>query len=216
MPETLAIKALIIHSSLPHNHPTATSQPKGEEADHLIKVALAKDPYSHITHHVQSIMARANKDWETAYKALTRAREIDPDNIPLIRDSISLLTHMRKYDEAIEVRHRLFLLRPAGRSAWIGLAVGHELAGDFDEAIRILEGLKDLTKSEGDGGLTAEIEKRNFELWLMSLYVRAGKFAEALEKLEDDFRDRILTNQGEASELHGADDVGKICLHRRY
>lgn len=201
--ETLAIKALIIHSSLPHNHPTPSSQPKGEEAEHLIQLALKKDPYSHITHHVHSIIARANKDWDTASSALDKARKIDEDNIPLLRDSISLLTHLRKYDAAIEGRHRFYLLRPQGRSPWIGLAVGHELAGNYDEAIRIMESLKEVTKTEGDGSLNAQIEKRNMEIWLCRLYMKAGRFNDALEKLEDDFRDRIVDCQGEAAEMQG-------------
>ncbi len=193
----------MIHSALPHNHPTPTSQPKGEEAEALIALALRKDPYSHITHHVHSIMARAAKDWTTAHVALARAREIDPDNIPLIRDSISLLTHLRRYDEAVEVRHRLFLLRPTGRAGWIGLAVGHELAGDHAEAIRVLQGLKDITRSEGDGSLVSANEKKNFEIWLVSLHIKAGQFKEGLELLEDDIRDRVVACQGEAAEMQG-------------
>jgi tetratricopeptide (TPR) repeat protein len=139
--ETLAIKSLVIHSSLPHNHPTATSQPKGEEADRLIATALRKDPYSHITHHVHSIILRADKDFFAAGNALRRAREIDPDNIPLIRDSISLYTQLKQYDEAQQARIKYHSLRPNMKANWITLAVGYELCGQPEQALTVFEQL---------------------------------------------------------------------------
>lgn len=145
-PETLALKALILHSSLPHNHPTASSQPKGEEVDHLIEAALRKDPYSHITHHVNSIIARANKDYDTACRSLSRAREIDPDNMPLMRDAISLHTQLGQHKESLRVRHKYFTMRPNLRSHWISLAVGHELCGNNQEALSVFLGLEESTK----------------------------------------------------------------------
>lgn len=137
---------MILHSSLPHNHPTASSQPKGEEVDHLIAAALRKDPYSHITHHVNSIIARANKDYETACRSLSRAREIDPDNVPLMRDAISLHTQLGQHQESLRVRHRYFTMRPNMRSHWISLAVGHELCGNDQEALNVFLGLEESTK----------------------------------------------------------------------
>ena len=141
--ETLALKALILHSSLPHNHPTASSQPKGEEVDHLIEAALRKDPYSHITHHVNSIIARANKDYDTACRSLNRARDIDRDNMPLMRDAISLHTQLGQHKESLRVRHKYFTMRPNLRSHWISLAVGHELCGNDQEALSVFLGLEE-------------------------------------------------------------------------
>jgi tetratricopeptide (TPR) repeat protein len=139
--ETLAIKSLVIHSSLPHNHPTATSQPKGEEADRLIATALRKDPHSHITHHVHSIILRADKQFSAAGEALRKAREIDPDNIPLIRDSISLCTQLKQYDEAQQARIKYHSLRPNMKANWITLAVGYELCGESEKALTAFEQL---------------------------------------------------------------------------
>lgn len=144
--ETLAIKAVIIHSSLPYNHPTASSVPKAEEADQLIAAAIRKDPFSHITFHVQAIILRAKKDWAGASASLKKAREIDPQNIPLIRDAISLHTQMGEYKESLEVRHQFFTMRPMLRANWISLAVGHELVGDYEEALNVLDGLRATTK----------------------------------------------------------------------
>lgn len=146
MTETLAIKALVIQSSLPHNHPTASSQPKAEEVDRLIASALRKDPYSHMTHHVHSIILRGNKDYQGASQALTRAREIDPDNIPLIRDSISLLTQVGEYEQAQEGRNRYSKLRPNLRGNWIQQAVGFELCDNVEDALKTYENLRRSSK----------------------------------------------------------------------
>ncbi|KAJ9125287.1 hypothetical protein QFC22_000243 [Naganishia vaughanmartiniae] len=195
--ETLALKALILHSSLPHNHPTASSQPKGEEVDHLIAAALRKDPYTHITHHVNSIIARAKKDYATAGRSLTRAREIDGDNIPLIRDAISLHTQLGQHEESLRVRHQFFTMRPNLRSNWISLAVGHELCGNYQEALDVYLGLEESTKDEG----LAPIEKTQMSWHIVKLMIKLGKLKEAHERLGDDIRDRIVPNSGETVEI---------------
>ncbi|KAJ9127946.1 hypothetical protein QFC24_000231 [Naganishia onofrii] len=195
--ETLALKALILHSSLPHNHPTASSQPKGEEVDHLIAAALRKDPYTHITHHVNSIIARAKRDYVTAGRSLTRAREIDPDNIPLIRDAISLHTQLGQHEESLRVRHQFFTMRPNLRSNWISLAVGHELCGNDQEALDVYLGLEDCTRDEG----LAPIEKTQMSWHIIKLMIKLGKLKEAHERLGDDIRDRIVPNSGETVDI---------------
>ncbi|KAJ9115715.1 hypothetical protein QFC20_001042 [Naganishia adeliensis] len=195
--ETLALKALILHSSLPHNHPTASSQPKGEEVDHLIAAALRKDPYSHITHHVNSIIARANKDYDTACRSLSRAREIDPDNVPLMRDAISLHTQLGQHQESLRVRHRYFTMRPNMRSHWISLAVGHELCGNDQEALNVFLGLEESTKDEG----LSPLEKTQLSWHIIKLMIKVGKLKEAHERLEDDISSRIVPNSGESVEL---------------
>ncbi|GHJ85614.1 hypothetical protein NliqN6_2016 [Naganishia liquefaciens] len=195
--ETLALKALILHSSLPHNHPTASSQPKGEEVDHLIEAALRKDPYSHITHHVNSIIARANKDYDTACRSLNRARDIDPDNMPLMRDAISLHTQLGQHKESLRVRHKYFTMRPNLRSHWISLAVGHELCGNDQEALSVFLGLEEATKDEG----LSPLEKTQMAWHVIRLMIRVGKLKEALERLEDDISARIVPNSGESIEL---------------
>ncbi len=74
--ETLAIKALTIHSSLPIPA-TAASQPKEEEAEAMARLAVKKDMSSHITWHVLGILAKARKDFEEASRAFAMARKID-------------------------------------------------------------------------------------------------------------------------------------------
>ena len=146
MIETLAIKALVLHSSLPHNHPTATSQPKGEEANRLIETALRKDPNSHITHHVHSIILRADRDFPAASEALRKALTIDPENIPLVRDSISLYSQLRDHKEAQKARIKYQSLRPNMKANWVMLAVGYELCEEKEKALEVFEQLRSVLK----------------------------------------------------------------------
>lgn len=195
--ETLAIKSLVIHSSLPHNHPTATSQPKGEEADRLIATALRKDPHSHITHHVHSIILRADKQFSAAGKALRRAREIDPDNIPLIRDSISLCTQLKQYDEAQQARIKYHSLRPNMKANWVTLAVGYELCGEPEKALTVFE---QLSGAMNESGFDA-VEKAEFSIHIIQLMVDIGKFDVALERLRRDIETKILPVTSDAMDL---------------
>lgn len=74
--ETLALKALTLHSSLPFPA-TATSLPKQEEAEAMARTAVKKDITSHITWHVLGILAKVRKDWEEAARAFAMARKQD-------------------------------------------------------------------------------------------------------------------------------------------
>lgn len=186
--ETLAIKALVIHSSLPHNHPTATSQPKGEESERLVAAALRKDPYSHITHHVNSIILRANKDFTGAAESLARARAIDPDNVPLIRDSISLSTHLGNYEEAQEAQVQYSRLRPNMKQNWIALAVGFELCGDRKKALEAYEQLRLLSKESAYEG----VEGAELSMHVIQLLIDEGDYSTALAKLRQDIEDKVL------------------------
>lgn len=108
----------------------------------MIATALRKDPYSHITHHVHSIILRADKDFVGAAEALRKARAIDPDNIPLIRDSISLYTQLKYYKEAQDARQKYHALRPNMKANWVTLAVGYELCGEPKKALDVYASLK--------------------------------------------------------------------------
>lgn len=75
-PETLALKALTIYSSIPY--PVALSGPKQTEAEELARTAVKKDITSHITWHVLGILAKNRKDYEEATRAFGMARKQDP------------------------------------------------------------------------------------------------------------------------------------------
>jgi peptide alpha-N-acetyltransferase len=74
--ETLALKALTLHSSLPFPA-TASSASKQEEADALARTAIKKDITSHITWHVLGILAKNKKDYGEASRAFAMARKQD-------------------------------------------------------------------------------------------------------------------------------------------
>jgi hypothetical protein len=76
-PETIALKALTLHSSLPIPA-TVGSIPKQQEAEDMARLAIRKDFTSHITWHVLGIMSKAKKDWGAANAAFSTARKYDP------------------------------------------------------------------------------------------------------------------------------------------
>ncbi|KAE8542640.1 hypothetical protein D1P53_001421 [Cryptococcus gattii VGV] len=194
--ETLAIKALTLHSSLP-DPPTASSVPKREEAEVMARLAVKKDITSHITWHVLGILAKNRKDWDEASRAFAMARRQDPDNIPLIRDSIALLTHTRQYDAAVQVRHHYTVLRPQIRSAWLGLVIAHELAGDREEAIKTYDLYQSAVQNDGANAQ----EKAQILLHIIQLYVDARKNEEALERLEKGIKQGVISPRGEVSQI---------------
>ncbi|KAL1413384.1 hypothetical protein Q8F55_001146 [Vanrija albida] len=194
--ETIALKALTLHSSLPFPA-TAASQPKAEEAEEMARTAVRKDITSHITWHVLGILAKTRRDWTEASKAFVMARKQDPDNIPVLRDAIALSTHTRNYRQALEARHHYLLLRPQIRSSWLGLMVSHELVGDYDEAIRVYDSLQDTLKKDG---ATAP-EQAQTLLHVIKVTIQAGKFQDAKDRLDKGLRDGVISPRGEASEI---------------
>lgn len=196
--ETIALKALTIHSSLPFP-PTPTSVPKAEEAEAMARVAIKKDMTSHITWHVLGILAKTRKDWDEATKAFAMARKQDPDNIPVLRDAFALATHTRHYETAAEARHHFLCLRPQIRSSWLGLMVAHDLAGDFDEGIKVFESYESILQKDG---ATAP-ERAQVLLFVIKMYMKAGKPQGALDRLERGLKEGVLSRRGEVTLILG-------------
>ncbi|GFZ49424.1 hypothetical protein JCM24511_07544 [Saitozyma sp. JCM 24511] len=194
--ETLALKALTLYSSLP-SPLTVSTAPKQDEAEAMARLAVKKDITSHITWHVLGILAKSRKDWDEASRAFAMARKQDNDNIPLIRDSISLYLHTRQYSQAVSARHHYLLLRPQIRSSWLGLVVAHHLNGDTDEALRAYDGFAECTQTDGATGP----EKSQVCLYIVKLCMEGGKHEEALRRLEKGLADKVISPRGEASQL---------------
>ncbi|BEI81931.1 hypothetical protein CcaverHIS002_0210910 [Cutaneotrichosporon cavernicola] len=192
--ETIAIKALTIHSSLP-SPPTPSSVPKAEEAEAMARVAIKKDMTSHITWHVLGILAKTRKDWAEATKAFAMARRQDPDNIPVLRDAFALATHTRNYESAAESRHHFLCLRPQIRSSWLGLMVAHDLAGDFEEGIKVFESYEGILEKDG---ATAP-ERAQVLLFVIKMYIKARRQQGALDRLERGVKDGVLSRRGEVT-----------------
>ncbi|WWD02421.1 hypothetical protein V865_000460 [Kwoniella europaea PYCC6329] len=194
--ETLALKALTLHSSLPEPL-TVSAVPKKEEAEAMARLAIKKDITSHITWHVLGILAKSRKDWDEASRAFAMARKQDPDNIPLIRDSIALLTHTRQYPAALAARHHYLLLRPQIRSSWLALVIAHQLNGDLEEALKVYDDYQSTLKEEGSTGP----EKSQILLHVIRICIEAGKDQEGLDKLRQGVRDGIISPRGECTLL---------------
>ncbi|WVQ74848.1 hypothetical protein IAR50_004455 [Cryptococcus sp. DSM 104548] len=192
--ETIALKALTIHSSLP-DPMTASAVPKKEEAEAMARLAVKKDITSHITWHVLGIFAKSERNWDEASRAFAQARRLDPDNIPLIRDSISLLTHTRQYAQALQARHHFLTLRPQIRATWLGLVLAHHLAGDADEAIRVYN---DYAEATAIDGATAP-EKAQTLMYVITLCIEAGRKEEALQRLEEGVKEKVISPRGQIS-----------------
>ncbi|KAK4688996.1 N-alpha-acetyltransferase 15/16, NatA auxiliary subunit, partial [Tremellales sp. Uapishka_1] len=194
--ETLAIKALTLHSSLPIPA-TAASLPKQEEAEEMARLAIRKDMTSHLCWHVLGILAKSKKDWAEASKAFAMARKLDADNIPLIRDSISLYLHTRQYPQALAARHHYLTLRPQIRSSWLGLVVSHHLAGDIDEALRVYDAYLGAMKTDG----ATPTELSQVLLYIVKMSIEGGKNEEALGRLQKGMADGVISGRGEATQL---------------
>ena len=75
--ETISLKALTLHSSLPFP-PTVGSEVKRQEAEEMARLGVKKDITSHITWHVLGMIAKARKDWGEGRRAYSMARKQDP------------------------------------------------------------------------------------------------------------------------------------------
>lgn len=196
--ETLALKALTLHSSLP-SPPTVSSLPKQEEAETMARLAVKKDITSHITWHVLGILAKVRKDWEEASRAFAMARKQDADNIPLMRDCIALYLHTRQYAPAVAARHHHLLTRPNLRSSWLGLMVAHHLNGDPEEAIEVYDGFISAIKSDG----FTEPERAQLLMYVIRLCIDAKEYEDGLRRLESGLRTGGLSARGEVTALKG-------------
>lgn len=135
----------------------------------------------------------------------TTLSDADPqDNIPVLRDAIALTTHTRQYQQALEARHHYLLLRPNIRSSWLGLMIAHELAGDYEEAIRVYDGYQTTLKKDG----ASPTEQAQTLMHVIQLCMSAGKFEEAENKLEQGLKDGTISSRGEASSVKGGSCVG--------
>lgn len=202
--ETIALKALSLQSSLPFP-PTVSSAPKQEEAEAMARLAVKKDITSHITWHVLGIFAKNRKDWEEASRAFAMARKQDPDNIPVIRDSIALYLHTRQYGPAVAARHHYLCLRPMIRSSWLGLMIAHELNGDLEEALEVYDGYVSCVKSDS----STEPEKAQVCLHVVKMCMKNGDYEDALSRLERGLRNDVISPRGESTVLK-AKILGKL------
>ncbi|EIW77090.1 N-terminal acetyltransferase A, auxiliary subunit [Coniophora puteana RWD-64-598 SS2] len=178
--ETLAMKGLIlVHLG------------QREEGKKMVKQGAMLNMKSHIPWHVQALIHKGEKDYDGALRAYKNGLKADKDNINILRDACFLLTHLRKYDELVEYRHRFLQLRPVNRTHWIGLAVAHHLNGNLAEAKNILEWYDKFLKS------TPDYDADNSERLLYHVRVleELGENTEALAFLDKYAQSRYIVHR---------------------
>ena len=158
-----------------------SNQGQQEEAFALAKEALKNDMRSHVCWHVYGLLYRADKNYEEAIKAYRFALRIEPDSQPIQRDLALLQMQMRDYQGYIQSRSAMLQARPAFRQNWTALAIAHHLAGDLDEAEKVLTTYEDTLKSPPP---VADMEHSEAVLYKNAILSEAGKVDKALEHLE--------------------------------
>ncbi|ODM22664.1 hypothetical protein SI65_00253 [Aspergillus cristatus] len=168
--DTLAMKALII-----------SNQGQQEEAFVLAKEALKNDMKSHVCWHVYGLLYRADKNYEEAIKAYRFALRIEPESQPIQRDLALLQMQMRDFKGYINSRSAMLQARPSFRQNWTALAIAHHLAGDLEEAEKVLTTYEETLKTPPP---IADMEHSEAVLYKNTILSEAGKVDKALEHLE--------------------------------
>jgi len=77
--------------------------------------------------------------------------------------------------------------------------IAHQLNGDLNEALNTYDGLISCVKSDGATGP----EKAQTLMHVVKICMEAGNMADGLRRLEDGFREGVISRRGEATQLHG-------------
>ncbi|GFF23065.1 N-terminal acetyltransferase A complex subunit nat1 [Aspergillus lentulus] len=168
--DTQAMKALIM-----------SNLGQQEEAFALAKEALRNDMKSHICWHVYGLLYRAEKNYEEAIKAYRFALRIEPESQPIQRDLALLQMQMRDYQGYVQSRSAMLQARPGFRQNWTALAIAHHLAGDLEEAEKVLTTYEETLKQPPP---VSDMEHSEAVLYKNMIMAEAGKVEQALEHLE--------------------------------
>lgn len=168
--DTMAMKALIINQ-----------QGKTDEAFALGKEALTADMKSHICWHVYGLLYRHQKNFEEAIKAYKFALRLEPESHQIQRDLAFLQIQMRDYQGYIQSRTAMLQARPQLRQNWTALAVAHHLAGDLDQAEKVLTTYEDSLKVPPS---KTDYENSEAVLYKNSIIAETEDYQKALDHLE--------------------------------
>jgi adenylate cyclase len=153
---------------------TRESQEAFSRARHHVNRALEIDPRSSDAHTARgNLMMQADFDWPNAEAEFRRALELNPSNSTAHFWYRSLLTVLQRYSEAKGQLDAGFELDPlwflAKRQGVTLLA----LSGDWDEAVRLAEGLVESFR----GDPRNEVESRSLLAWV---YAYVGRPLDAV------------------------------------
>lgn len=152
-----------------------------EEAFALAKEALKNDMKSHICWHVYGLLYRAEKNYEEAIKAYRFALRIEPESPPIQRDLALLQMQMRDYQGYIQSRSSMLQARPGFRQNWTALAIAHHLAGDLEEAEKVLTTYEETLKTPPP---VWDMEHAEAVMYKNMIIAESGNLEKALEHIE--------------------------------
>ncbi|KAK4188409.1 N-terminal acetyltransferase [Podospora australis] len=171
--DTMSMKALIMNA-----------QGKTQEAFALAKEAVSIDMKSHICWHVYGILYRSEKNFEEAIKAYKFALRLEPESPQIQRDLATLQIHVRDFQGYTQTRLAMVKARPQIRQHWTGVAIGHHLEGDLEQAENVLTAYEKSLSSQTP--LKTDIENSEALLYKNSIIAERGDIQRALDHLEKD------------------------------
>jgi tetratricopeptide (TPR) repeat protein len=126
--ETLAMKGLVVNA-----------MGKRAEAYALVKEGLKHDLKSHVCWHVFGLIYKSDSNFAEAAKCYRNALRQDPENAQIQRDLALLQVHLRDLAGHVETRRALLSSKTGAAMNWLGFAVAHQLAGNVDMALAVLD-----------------------------------------------------------------------------
>ena len=157
------------------------SQGQIDDAFALAKLALKNDMKSHVCWHVYGLLYRSVKNFEEAIKAYKFALKLEPDSVQIQRDLALLQVQMRDFQGYIQSRKSMLQQRPQIRQNWTALAVAYHLAGELQEAEKILTTYEDTLKQTPP---KSDIEHSEAVLYKNTIIAELGETQRALDHLQ--------------------------------
>jgi tetratricopeptide (TPR) repeat protein len=181
--QTLAMKGLALNG-----------MGKRDEAVEHVKLGLKHDLRSHLCWHVYGIIHRSDRNYPEAIKCYRNALRIDPDNQQILRDLASMQAHVRDVKGHVETRRQLLTSKAAAQystaTTWMHFAVAHQMAGDFDMALAVVEKFESTLPTDRKPSYdTSEVV-----LLKVRLCEQMGDMKKALAILEDPVQQRFVVD----------------------
>lgn len=176
--ETLSMKGLILNS-----------MNRKKEAYEYVAQGAKNNPKSHVCWHVYGLVYRGDRKYVEAIKCYKKALEIDDMNVQIYRDTSILQMQIRDYEGYVQTRQSLVAITGL-RSSWVGVIVGQHLTKSYEAAI---SGIDNLLKNEIDANQA--YERSELVLYQVGICMEAEKYEKALEILDKNMTDGVITDR---------------------
>eukprot|EP00475_Leptophrys_vorax_P035353 TRINITY_DN5816_c0_g1_i4.p1 TRINITY_DN5816_c0_g1~~TRINITY_DN5816_c0_g1_i4.p1 ORF type:complete len:831 (-),score=257.18 TRINITY_DN5816_c0_g1_i4:88-2580(-) len=170
--ETLAMKGLILNCI----------DGKKAEAEDYIRVGLKNNIKSHVCWHVYGLLHRSNRNYAEAIKCYLNALRIDVDNQQILKDLSLLQVQMRDMSGFAETRRKILVLKSNNKGNWFAYAIGQHLAGDYKQALELLQSYEKTVEPSKD---QFDYEQSEMYLYKNLVIEESGDLEGALKDLDD-------------------------------